>query len=45
VSRFAAAHDDTLESLEINPFVVWQEGEGGAALDALIVPTRAPQGC
>jgi acyl-CoA synthetase (NDP forming) len=43
VSRFAAAHAAVLEGLDINPFVVWEEGRGGAALDALIV-TRAAQG-
>ena len=38
LSRFAAAHADTVESVDVNPFVVLPEGEGGVALDALIVP-------
>lgn len=42
VSRFAAAHAERIEGIDINPFVVWAEGEGGAALDALIMPRRDP---
>ncbi|MBM40581.1 MAG: acyl-CoA synthetase [Acidobacteria bacterium] len=38
LSRFAAAHGDTLESAELNPVVVRPNGEGLAALDALVVP-------
>ena len=37
LSRFAAAHADIVESVDVNPFVVLPEGEGGLALDALIV--------
>ena len=37
LSRFAAAHTDTVESVDVNPFVVLPEGEGGLALDALII--------
>ena len=37
LSRFAAAHADVVESVDVNPFVVLPEGEGGLALDALIV--------
>ena len=37
LSRFAAAHSHLVESVDINPFVVLPEGEGGLALDALIV--------
>ena len=37
LSRFAAAHVDIVESVDVNPFVVLPEGEGGLALDALIV--------
>lgn len=37
LSRFAAAHSDTLETVDINPFVVFPQGQGGMALDALIV--------
>ena len=42
LSRFAAAHADTVESVDVNPFVVLPEGEGGMALDALIVDRTAP---
>ena len=41
LSRFAAAHADTVESVDVNPFVVLPEGEGGLALDALIVAMNA----
>ena len=37
LSRFAAAHADKVASVDVNPFVVLPEGEGGLALDALIV--------
>ena len=37
LSRFAAAHADVIESVDVNPFVVLPEGEGGLALDALVV--------
>ena len=37
LSRFAAAHADVVESVDVNPFVVLPEGDGGLALDALIV--------
>ena len=40
VSRFAAAHADDLDSVDINPFLVLPRGQGGLALDAAIV-TRA----
>lgn len=36
LSRFAAANADTLVSIDVNPFVVWEQGKGAAALDALI---------
>ena len=39
---FAAAHADKVESVDVNPFVVLPEGEGGLALDALIVERTAP---
>ena len=42
LSRFAVAHSDTVESVDVNPFVVLPEGEGGLALDALIVG-RTPE--
>jgi acyl-CoA synthetase (NDP forming) len=38
LSRFAAANADRLSSIDVNPFVVWPEGQGGAALDALVTP-------
>lgn len=38
VSRFAAAHRDDIESIDLNPVVVLPEGEGVVALDALVVP-------
>ena len=41
LSRFAAAHPDTVESVDVNPFVVLPDGRGGVALDALIV-SRPP---
>ena len=37
LSRFAAAHADVVDSVDVNPFAVLPEGEGGLALDALIV--------
>ena len=37
LSLFATANADTLETLDINPFVVLPEGKGALALDALIV--------
>ena len=37
LSRFAAAHANMVESVDVNPFVVLPEGEGGLALDALII--------
>ena len=37
LSRFAAAHADVVESVDVNPFVVLAQGEGGLALDALIM--------
>ena len=41
LSRFATAHADVIESADVNPFIVLPEGEGGLALDALIV-SRPP---
>lgn len=37
VSRFAATHASDLDSLDINPFLVLPQGQGGLALDAAIV--------
>lgn len=42
LSRFAAAHADVIESVDINPFVVLPKGQGAVALDALIVPRASP---
>jgi acetate---CoA ligase (ADP-forming) len=39
LSRFAAANADRLVSIDVNPFTVWEEGKGAAALDALIIFT------
>jgi acyl-CoA synthetase (NDP forming) len=36
LSEFAAAEGERLESIDINPFLVLPEGQGGLALDALI---------
>lgn len=41
LSRFAAAHADVVESVDVNPFVVFPEGEGGLALDALVIERAA----
>ncbi|WP_293866038.1 acetate--CoA ligase family protein [uncultured Alsobacter sp.] len=37
LSRFAAAHGDDLESIDLNPVLVRPRGEGVVALDALLV--------
>ena len=42
LSRFSAAHAEVVESVDVNPFVVLPEGEGGVALDALIVERAEP---
>ena len=41
LSRFAAAHAEVVDSVDVNPFVVLPEGEGGLALDALIIERSA----
>jgi acyl-CoA synthetase (NDP forming) len=41
LSQFAASHADTIDSVDVNPFVVLPAGQGAIALDALIVPRRA----
>jgi len=38
LSVYAAHHEADIESIDINPFVVLAQGQGGLALDALIVP-------
>jgi acetate---CoA ligase (ADP-forming) len=37
LSLFAAAQSDSIESIDINPLVVFEKGKGCVALDALIV--------
>ena len=44
VSRFAVANADRIETLELNPVVVREEGHGAVALDALVVPREEPRG-
>jgi acyl-CoA synthetase (NDP forming) len=36
LSRFAAANADQIASIDINPFIVWKDGQGAAAVDAFI---------
>jgi len=38
LSRFATAHADEIDSVDLNPCLVMPEGQGIVALDALIVP-------
>lgn len=38
LSRFAAAHADDIETIDLNPVLALPEGEGAVALDALVVP-------
>lgn len=38
LSAIAAAHRDTIESIDLNPFLVRAKGRGAIALDALVVP-------
>ena len=40
VSNFAAAHAEDIETIDLNPVVVWPKGEGAVALDALVVPRQ-----
>jgi hypothetical protein len=40
VSAFAAAHVGDVETIDLNPVVVWPKGEGAVALDALVVPRQ-----
>ncbi|MDP1691919.1 MAG: acetate--CoA ligase family protein [Burkholderiaceae bacterium] len=42
LSVYAARHEDVIESIDINPFVVLPRGRGALALDALIVPRPRP---
>ena len=38
LSVFADANQDTIESIDINPFLVLPEGQGAVAVDALMIP-------
>lgn len=38
LSRFAAENAANLESIDLNPFVVFPKGQGAVALDCLVVP-------
>ena len=40
LSRFAAAHEDVLVSVDINPFLVRPHGRGAVALDAVIITSK-----
>lgn len=44
LSRFAAANADRIESIDVNPFLVFPEGKGAVALDAVIVPAAGKAG-
>jgi acyl-CoA synthetase (NDP forming) len=37
LSRFAAAHAGEIESLDVNPFIVRARGQGGCAVDAVLL--------
>lgn len=45
LSRFAAAHRDAIETIDINPFLILPKGQGALALDALISPRVRPGRC
>jgi acetate---CoA ligase (ADP-forming) len=40
LSAVAAAHADTIETIDVNPFLVRPKGQGAAALDALVIPRK-----
>lgn len=42
LSDFAVAAGDSLEAVEVNPFAVLPRGQGGAALDAVLVGRACP---
>ena len=44
LSRYAVAHRDDLETLDLNPVRVFAEGQGVLALDALLVGREGAQG-
>lgn len=41
LSRFAHAHGESVESVELNPLRLFEEGRGAVALDALVVRGKA----
>lgn len=41
LSVFAAAHPETLDSIDINPLIVGEEGKGVVAADAVIIPLES----
>jgi len=41
LSSLAAAQADTIESIDINPFLVRAKGQGAVALDALVIPRKS----
>jgi acetate---CoA ligase (ADP-forming) len=43
LSVIAAAHADTIESIDVNPFLVRAKGQGAIALDALVIPRKASE--
>jgi acetate---CoA ligase (ADP-forming) len=40
LSAVAAAHADTIETIDVNPFLVRAKGQGAVALDALVIPRK-----
>ncbi len=44
LSSFAAANADTLETVDVNPFLVRPKGKGAVAVDALVIGQGAPTG-
>ncbi len=42
LSRFAAAHAQDVEEVDVNPLLLRAEGGGAVALDALIIPRKEP---
>lgn len=44
LSEFAAKHADSVQSIDINPFVVLPQGQGAQALDAAIVSRETVSG-
>ena len=40
LAAYAVTHRDTIQSIDINPFIVLPESDGAIAVDALIVATE-----